>query len=117
MVLVADDLPAGGKALCANCGHCFLFQPLGDMVRVSRKAIASLLLSIASLPLFCLTAVPALILGYWALADIQRHEDRLRGRNLAIAGLVLSVICASLSFIIWSTIWTFHLIQRATVSG
>lgn len=101
VVLIAEELPLGGKALCANCGHRFTFQPLGDTRRLSRKAVASLALGIASLVGFCLTALPAVVLGAWALADIHRDEERLRGRKLAIAGMVLSVLCGFLSLVVW----------------
>jgi hypothetical protein len=100
--LVADDLKSGGKAICANCSHHFLFQPLGDTRATSRKAVASLVLGIASLFGFCLTAAPGLILGGWALVDIRRHEDQLGGRKLAVAGIVLSLICGFLSLIVWA---------------
>lgn len=102
MLLAADELSAGGKAICANCAHHFLFQPLGDRRTMSRKAVASLALAIASLLGFCLTAVPGVLLGAWALADINRHEDRLRGRKLAVAGMVLCLICGFLSLIVWA---------------
>lgn len=91
-LLVAEELPSGGKALCANCGHRFLFQPLGDRPKTSRKAVASLALGIASLLCFCLTGVPGVLLGAWALSDIRRGEERLRGRKLAVTGMVLSIV-------------------------
>ena len=69
---------------------------------MSNKAVASLMLGVASVVGFCLTAVPGVVLGGWALADINRHEDRLRGRKLAIAGMVLSIVCGFLSLIVWA---------------
>jgi uncharacterized paraquat-inducible protein A len=101
-LLVADGLPGGGNAICASCAHHFLFQPFGDTRRVSRKAVASLALGVVSLVGFCLTAIPGLILGGWALADIHRHDDRLRGRGVAISGIVLSMLFAFLSLFVWA---------------
>lgn len=101
-VLAADELLGGGPAICAHCGHHFLFQPGGDTRRLSRKAVASLVLGVASLLFFCLTAIPALILGGLALIDLHRHEDGLRGRKLAVAGIVLSVLFGFLSLIVWA---------------
>ena len=40
----------------------------------------------------CLTGVPAILLGRRALSDIQRSGGRLRGKGMAIAGIVLGVI-------------------------
>ena len=101
-VLATDELPVGGPAICAKCGHHFLFRPWGETRRLSRRAVASLVLGVASLLFFCLTAIPALVLGGVALFDLARHEDRLRGRKLAIAGMLLSVLCAFLSLIVWA---------------
>ena len=64
--------------------------------RYSRLAIASLVLGIAS---FCnivfqplaLLAIPAIIVGYAALKRIKRFEQ-LRGKGLAIAGMILGII-------------------------
>lgn len=69
--------------------------------RLSRKAVASLVLALASLVFFCLTAIPALVLGGLALVDIQRDDDR-RGRSLAVAGILLSLVCGFLSLIVWA---------------
>ena len=40
----------------------------------------------------CLSGVPAIFLGRQALGDIKRSGGRLRGRGMAIAGIVLGVI-------------------------
>ena len=101
-MLVANDLAAGGTAICARCRRAFLYQPLGDTRRVSRKAVAALSLSVASLLFLCFTATPALILSGLALADIYRHADRLRGRGLAITAIVLSVVFSFLSLVVWA---------------
>lgn len=106
-VLVADRLPDGGKAICANCAHHFLFAPQGDRRRISRKAVASLVLAIVSLAFSVLTGIPAFVLGAWALFDIHRQEGQLRGRNFAMAGMILSVVCGFLSFFIWTAIVMF----------
>jgi hypothetical protein len=70
--------------------------------RLSRKAVASLALGIASIFFFCLTAIPALILATLALVDLHRHEHRLRGRKLAVAGIVLAVLCGFFSLVFWA---------------
>lgn len=101
-LLATDELPSGGTAICAKCAHHFVFQPLGDRRTLSRKAVASLVLGIASLLGFCLTAVPGVVLGGWALAEINQNSDRLSGRKLAVAGMVLSVVCGFLALIVWA---------------
>ena len=101
-LLVGDDVAGGGNVICAHCRLPFVYQPSAVATRLSRKAVASLALAIASLFFFCLTAIPALVLGGLALADIHRHEDRLRGRSLAVAGILLSLLCGFLSLIVWA---------------
>ncbi|HVX13867.1 MAG TPA: DUF4190 domain-containing protein [Pirellulales bacterium] len=97
----AGELRSGGTAVCARCTHHFPYQPSPDTSTTSRKAKASLVLATASLLFCCLTAVPALVLGGWALFDIHRHEGRLRGRNLALTAIVLTLLCSFLSLIVW----------------
>jgi uncharacterized membrane protein YhaH (DUF805 family) len=66
-------------------------------IRTSRLAAYSLVLGIASLVTLCLTAVPGLILGIVALDKIKKNPEALKGRGLAIAGIVVSsVFCAFL---------------------
>ena len=56
----------------------------------SGKAIASLILGVASFPCSIFTAIPGIILGIWALRDVGASRGRLSGTGLAIGGLVAS---------------------------
>ncbi|WP_076347749.1 DUF1559 domain-containing protein [Paludisphaera borealis] len=57
----------------------------------SLKAVVSLVLG--SLFFFaCLSGLPAILLGSYALLEIGRSQGRLRGRVMAIAGIVLGMI-------------------------
>jgi prepilin-type processing-associated H-X9-DG protein len=58
--------------------------------RTSGKAIASLILGIASFLCYIFTAVPAIILAILGLRDINRSRGRLGGQGLAIGGLITS---------------------------
>ena len=60
--------------------------------RTSRLALGSLLLGLLALPLTLLTGVPALIVGYRALYAINASEGQLRGRRLALAGMLLGTV-------------------------
>jgi prepilin-type processing-associated H-X9-DG protein len=57
----------------------------------SGKAIASLALG-ALFFFACLSGIPAIILGRQALSDIRLSKGRLKGRKMAVAGIVLGVI-------------------------
>src|SRR5258708_5565901 len=66
--------------------------------RTSTAAVASLLLGLCSfamfgpaglLPLFALTGLPALALGLYALRAVNASDGRLRGRRLALPGILL----------------------------
>jgi prepilin-type processing-associated H-X9-DG protein len=57
--------------------------------RLSVLAFVSLLLGLASIVLLIITGIPAVILGYFSLRWINFSDGRLRGRGLAIAGMVL----------------------------
>jgi prepilin-type processing-associated H-X9-DG protein len=56
----------------------------------SGKAIVSLALGVLFV-FACLTGIPAILFGRAALRDIDQNKGRLRGRWLAIAGIVLGV--------------------------
>ena len=56
---------------------------------VSRAAVASFLLGLASLFLLVLTGIPAMVLGLRGLRAVNASDGRLLGRRLAVAGLAL----------------------------
>lgn len=56
------------------------------------KAIVSLLLGITALGLTCITGIPAMILGFAGLREINRSDGAEAGRTLAIAGMVLGAL-------------------------
>ena len=64
----------------------------GKSTGTSGKAVASLILGLASCVLVCFTAIPGLILGIMGLSDINRSQGRIGGKGLAIFGIVLSSI-------------------------
>ena len=99
----APEADAGGGVPCPHCGRVLTvskpkppfdeeFLPWGPGPTVtSGKAIASLVLGVLFV-FACLSGVPAILLGRRALNDIHRSGGRLRGRKMAIAGIVLGVI-------------------------
>ncbi len=60
--------------------------------KTSGKAIASLVLGIASIFCSILTGIPAIILAIMGMGDISRSRGRLGGKGLAIAGIITSVV-------------------------
>ena len=68
----------------------FISEEAGPKV-TSGKAVASLALGVLFF-FACLSGIPAILLGREALGDIKRSGGRLRGRGMAIAGIVLGVI-------------------------
>ena len=58
----------------------------------SGKALASLLLGIASFCTACLTGIPAIILGFWSLADIRSSNGRMTGGGMAVTGIVTGIL-------------------------
>jgi hypothetical protein len=67
--------------------------------RLSKAAVFSFVLGIASLFLSVTTALPALFLGVAVLREINRSDGRLRGQRLAIAGLCLSGFVTMLTIV------------------
>ena len=60
--------------------------------RTSGAAIASFILALLGFCLSVFTGVPAVICGIIALINIGASNGRLRGRGLAIAGIVIPCI-------------------------
>ncbi|MBX6315577.1 MAG: DUF1559 domain-containing protein [Isosphaeraceae bacterium] len=58
----------------------------------SGKAIASLVLGLLSFLCVFFTGIPAIILGILGLNDIDRSQGRLKGRGLAVGGIVTGSI-------------------------
>jgi prepilin-type processing-associated H-X9-DG protein len=96
------DENAGRWARCAACGRELTIPGVAPPVELmvpeesgpavtSGKAILSLVLGLVFV-FACLSGVPAIIVGRDALRDIDRSKGRLRGRRMAIAGVVFGVI-------------------------
>jgi Protein of unknown function (DUF1559)/Domain of unknown function (DUF4190) len=60
--------------------------------KTSGKAIASLILGISSFLCLIFAGIPAIILGIVSLVQINQSHGRIRGRGLAIGGIVTGVI-------------------------
>jgi prepilin-type processing-associated H-X9-DG protein len=65
--------------------------------RVSRLAVGSLVLGVLGPLLGAVAGVPALLLGLQGLRAVNAGGGRLRGRGLAIAGMVLGAIFTTLT--------------------
>jgi prepilin-type processing-associated H-X9-DG protein len=65
---------------------------MNEPERTSGKAVAALVLGLASLGCNFLTAIPALVVGLLALREIGNSEGRVRGRLLALIGLLVAVV-------------------------
>jgi prepilin-type processing-associated H-X9-DG protein len=99
----APEASAGSLVQCQNCSRDLPVPkptPPGEELfdfwdsgrpRTSGKSIASLILGMLFF-LTCLTGLPAILFGRRALRDIDLSKGRLRGRWMAITGIVLGVI-------------------------
>ena len=81
--------------VCPSC-NCILTSPQPatppPQAKTSGLAITSLILAILGIFTFCLTALPAIIFGIIALVKIQKSNGLLKGRGLAITGIILPPI-------------------------
>jgi prepilin-type processing-associated H-X9-DG protein len=98
------EINAGRRAKCPVCGHEMIVPvpqpaPSSEVVFItdvslpthtSGNAIASLVLGFLFF-FFCLSGVPAILLGRKALKEIRESGGRIRGRRMAIAGIVLGI--------------------------
>jgi prepilin-type processing-associated H-X9-DG protein len=105
--LQVPDESAGGHTVCPDCGRDVRVPDVAEAVPVSPaaqetayadyepggrktsgKAIASLVLGLASFLCTIFTGIPAVILGIISLVEISRTRGRIKGQGLAIGGIV-----------------------------
>ena len=79
------------------------YQPYGmpqvAQLRTNGFAVASMVLGIVGIVLFCLYAIPPLlatIFGGVALKQFKEHPNTFSGRGMAVAGLVLGIVGVAL---------------------
>jgi len=96
---------------CRHCGAQFVLAesavatPATPYPQASGFAIASLVLGI--LWLYWIGSILALVFGYLARGEIRRDPQRVGGRGMATAGIVLgwvgiATLVAAVSFFIWT---------------
>jgi len=96
------DENAGRRAHCPACQRELIVPkptdfPEGDFAsleelgprRISGKAVASLILGLLSFVACVFTGVPAIFLGVFGLGDIENPRKRVKGKGMAITGIVL----------------------------
>lgn len=91
--------------ICGSCRHVLRDhsgQGASIRSRTSRLAVLSLVLGVLSLMLFVLTGIPAIIIGIISIVRIGRSGGMLRGKRIAIAGVVLSILLMGVFFLLWS---------------
>ncbi len=76
-------------------------QPFGEPAVTSGKAVAALVLGIASLFLAFLTAIPAVILAILAQSEVGESRGRIGGAGMATTGLVLGIVLGFFSTLGW----------------
>jgi DNA-directed RNA polymerase subunit RPC12/RpoP len=77
----------------------------------SGKAVVSLILGVLAFCTLLLTGLPAALFGFLALSDIKKGQGRVKGKGLAITGLVLGVVntlltcaCVPLGILLWPAV-------------
>ena len=100
----AKDENLGRQFTCPDCRRDVLvaksgpdaFDEFGPAyageVKTSRKAITSLVLGLLSFCLCLFTGIPAIIFGSLALSDIGKGRGRIKGKGMALAGIITGSI-------------------------
>jgi prepilin-type processing-associated H-X9-DG protein len=98
-----SDADVGMGVRCPNCRREIVLPktplllddellPWGSERPVfSRNAIASLILGVFFF-FACLTGIPAIVLGWQALNEIRSSGGQIKGRRMAVAGILLGLI-------------------------
>jgi len=90
---------------CHSCGQDFAgisSSARAPNAETNDLAIAALVLGILSItPLTFIVGIPAIIFGIVALVKIKRSGGRLKGRGLAIAGIIIPIVSFSALFLLF----------------
>ena len=70
-------------------------------LRYDRLAIASLVCAIGIIPSGLISALPAFVLGILSLKRIKAEPERLKGRGMALAGMIIPPLFIIVSIIMW----------------
>ncbi|KPK42577.1 MAG: hypothetical protein AMJ65_07450 [Phycisphaerae bacterium SG8_4] len=87
--------------ICGSCRHV-LRDNVCVNAKTSKLAIISLALGILSVLLFVLAGIPAIVVGIISIVRIGRSGGMLRGKRIATAGVVTSVVLMGAFFLLWS---------------
>jgi uncharacterized membrane protein len=85
-----------------------------EQKQVSDLAMASMILGILSFMFFGpFAAIPAIICGHISISRIRQEPDRLTGRDMAVAGLIMGYIQLLISALIIAFIVFFFVMLMA----
>ncbi len=94
--------------ICSTCGYVFKNDTAEELVakpKISRLAIASLVLSIFSLFTLLIAAALSIALGIASLYRIKKYKTEFKGKYLAVTGITISVISIIVFlaiFVLWN---------------
>jgi len=92
-LLLVRGIQDGRVVLCSACRLSFVLRPEVDKRKNNRKAVWSLALGFCTILFACLAGLPAIVLGVLALYEISRKRKQLKGELLAVAGIVMGIVC------------------------
>jgi hypothetical protein len=70
--------------------------------KTSKLAVLSLVLGVLSLPFFLLAGIPAIVIGITSLVRITASGGRLKGRSIALAGVLAPIPATVVFVLLWS---------------
>jgi len=86
--------------ICSSCRHV-LRENVSVNSKSSKLAVLSLVLGFCSLFLFVLAGIPAIIIGIISIVRIGRSGGMLRGKRIATAGVLISILLMVTFFLLW----------------
>lgn len=63
-----------------------------DIIKRSHLAVSSFILGILNLPLYGFMTLPCVICGHMACRKIKKPENKLKGKGLAVSGLIMGYL-------------------------
>lgn len=90
---------------CFSCGWVFADGNENGKPHISKLAVLSLIFGMLCLFTLFLPLLPAIIIGILAIRRIRRSSGRLTGERLAMAGIVIPLLCLPIVFSLLYVVW------------
>ncbi|MBN2590998.1 MAG: hypothetical protein JXA96_14120 [Sedimentisphaerales bacterium] len=88
--------------ICESCGYTFgEYENINKQSKTSKLAVFSFILSIPTIYISIFTGIPSILYGYKSILKIRKSQGKLKGKTLAKAAIVVSLVLLALNRVLF----------------